>query len=220
MNATQFLTYQKFIDKSLAYELKEILATHKIESVYEDASTHFDHSFANNQSNNEYLIKIKSADFERADKILAALSANDQHTVDPEHYLFDFTDDELRDVLLKSDEWSKYDYILAQKILQERGHIIDKGTIDNLKMQRIEELSKPEKSQISSIIAGYIFALLGGLIAIFIGWHLFSHQKTLPNGVRTYGYSEYDRKHGKIIAIIGTLSAIVWITFRFIDTYY
>lgn len=218
MNDTQFLTYQKFSDKSLANELIETLIKHNIECVFEDASPHFDHTFANNQTNNEYLVKLKSSDFEKADKVLIALSAKDLTAVDQDHYLFDFTDEELKDVLLKNDEWSKYDYLLAQKILQERGHKIDTTTIKALKEKRIEELALPDKNQKLSVIAGYMFAIFGGIIAIFIGWHLFSHKKTLPNGEQVYRYSEQDRRQGRIILILGTFSAIIWTAFRLIKS--
>src|SRR5690606_22574962 len=140
----------------------------------------------------------------------------DLNAVDQDHYLFDFTEEELRDILLKSDEWSKYDYLLAQKILRDRGHKIDTETINVLKEKRIEDLAKPDKNKKLSILAGYVFAIFGGLIAIFIGWHLFSHKKTLPNGGQVYSYSEQDRKQGRIILILGTVSAIIWTAFRLI----
>jgi len=216
MNDTQFLTYQKFSDKTLADELMATLTTNNIEFLFEDATPHFDHTFANNQTNNEYLVKLKSSDFEKVDNILTTLSSKDLNAVDQDHYLFDFTEEELRDILLKSDEWSKYDYLLARKILRDRGHKIDTETINVLKEKRIEELAKPDKNQKRSILAGYVFAIFGGLIAIFIGWHLFSHKKTLPNGGQVYSYSEQDRKQGIIILILGTVSAIIWTAFRLI----
>ncbi|MGY3055760.1 hypothetical protein ACVWYG_003986 [Pedobacter sp. UYEF25] len=218
MNDTQFLTYQKFNDKLLANELAQTLTANNVEFVFEDSSPHFDPSFANNETSKEYLIKLQKPDFEKADEVLMNLSAKDIDAVSPDHYLFNFTDDELKDLLLKSDEWSKYDYLLAQKILDNRGYKIDEKAINKIKEQRIEELSKAEKSQKNSIIAGYIFAVLGGLIAVFIGWDLFSHKKTLPNGERVYSYSEHDRKQGKIITVIGVLFVIIWTIFRLINS--
>lgn len=104
--------------------------------------------------------------------------------------------------------------MLAQKLLKDRGHNIDQATIAALKQQRIEELAKPDTNQTLSVLAGYVFSIFGGIISIFIGWHLYSHKKTLPNGERAYGYSDNDRKHGKIILILGTLSAVIWTIFK------
>lgn len=214
MNDTPFLTFQKFSDKALALELIAVLKSNNLDCVFEDATPHFDHTFANNQTNNEYLVKLKSSDFEIADKILTEMSSENLDAVEPNHYLFDFSDDELRDLLRKSDEWSRYDYLLAQKILTERGFQIDEKAVGEFKKQRIDDLARPEKSQRLSIIAGYVFAVFGGVIAIFIGWHLFSNQKTLPNGERVHSYIAADRKQGKVLVVIGTLSAIAWTAFR------
>ncbi|MDB5013033.1 MAG: hypothetical protein JWQ25_1235, partial [Daejeonella sp.] len=80
----------------------------------------------------------------------------------------------------------------------------------------IEELAKPEDSQKTWIIAGYIFSFLGGLLGIFIVWHLVSHKKTLPNGDSVYGYSVEDRKHGNRILIWGIIIFVISTTIRII----
>ena len=81
----------------------------------------------------------------------------------------EFTDEELYDVLLKSDEWNKFDYTLAQKLLSDRGKSIDEELLNSLKKQRLEDLAKPDEGQKPWIIAGYFLALLGGFIGLIIG---------------------------------------------------
>lgn len=216
MTNRQFLTYQKFYNKSQATDLVELLTTNQVEFFFEDASTNFDPSFANNEISKEYIVKVQKEDFEKVDKILTDLYAKEIDSVDAAYYLFDFTNDELTDLLIKSDEWSKYDYLLAQKILEKRGIEINDDLLNTFKKQRIEDLTKPDKTQKTSIIMGYIFALLGGLIGGFIGWHLLCHKKTLPNGDRVYGYSVSDRKQGKRILILGIFFFLLWTSLRFI----
>lgn len=86
-----------------------------------------------------------------------------------------FSNEELFEILEKSDEWSKFDYVLAQKLLKERGQDINENMLESLKRQRIRELAKPEENQKGWINAGYIFAVLGGLLGILFGWHLNTH---------------------------------------------
>ena len=112
---------------------------------------------------------------------------------------------ELYDILLKSDEWNKFDYSLAQKILRDRGKNIDKELLDSLKKQRLEDLAKPDENQKPWIIAGYVFALLGGFLGLIIGYFLWTSKKTLPNGQKVYSYSSNDRKHGKYIFYIALI---------------
>jgi len=81
--------------------------------------------------------------------------------------------------------------------------------MDNSQQDTIEELKKPEPSQKNVIIAGYVFALLGGLIGVFIGQYLAGYRKTLPNGEVVLAHSESVRKQGKYIMTIGTIMLIV-----------
>ena len=150
--------------------------------------------------------------------MLQQISLSQIDSVDKDYYLFNFTDLELMEVITKRDEWGHLDFILAQKILKERGKEIKPEVVELLKKQRLEELAKPEENQKAWIYAGYITAVLGGFLGIFIGWHLSTYKKTLPNGDRVYGHSQSDRKHGNRILIIGVICFFVGLTYRISTT--
>ena len=85
--------------------------------------------------------------------------------------------------------------------------------------QRLEERAQPAENQKQWIIAGYIFACLGGLLGIIIGYYLWTSKKTLPNGQKVPSYTESDRKHGKYIFYIGLIvapTALIIKTARFL----
>jgi hypothetical protein len=133
--------------------------------------------------------------------------------VSPDHYLFQFTDQELYDVLGKPDEWNELDYKLSAKILKDRGKEVDEQTIKKLKQDRINALATPERGGDLWIAIGYVSALCGGFLGIFIGWHLSSFKKTLPDGRRVKAYTPSARQHGSIILFIGLVVLISWISF-------
>ncbi|MFD0749851.1 hypothetical protein ACFQZS_06835 [Mucilaginibacter calamicampi] len=81
--------------------------------------------------------------------------------------------------------------------------------MENIQQDRVEDLKAPEASQKNIIILGYIFALLGGLIGVFIGQYLAGYRKTLPNGEVVLAHSENDRKQGKYIMTLGTVMLLV-----------
>jgi hypothetical protein len=88
-----------------------------------------------------------------------------------------------------------------------------------MKKERLEMLAKPEPSQAKFIWAGYIFAVLGGLLGIAIGWGIYFSQKRLPNGSVVYSYSEEDRKHGKRIITIGFVMMFLLILIKILTQY-
>ncbi|MEM9833348.1 MAG: hypothetical protein AAF944_22135 [Bacteroidota bacterium] len=210
----KFLTFRRFNQEESPNGLIKVLEANDISYIVEDSSPSFDVTFSGSTFDKEVHIKIKPVDFEIAEKLLLA---DVQATIDqlpPDYYLLNFTNEELIEVLMKPDKWSATDYKLSQEILKERGKVIDDELINTLKKKRNEELSEPEKSQRAWIYAGYLFSLLGGILGIFIGWHLMTFKKTLPNGHRVYGYVNSDRKHGKVILILGFVFTILWLIVR------
>lgn len=210
MEDSKFITFQKFNFKEDAVELASFLRESEIEYRIEDTSSGLDGNFGNTDLTKDYLIKLLQRDFEKADDLLLQLSSNLVETADSSHYLFDFSNEELKEIIVKKDEWSHFDYLLAQRILEERGEEINPEQIEFYRKQRIEDLSKPEEHQATWIFIGYFFAFLGGFLGIFIGWYLRTHRKTLPNGDRVFNYSQSDRKNGGRILFIGIASLILW----------
>ncbi|WP_010516976.1 hypothetical protein [Croceivirga radicis] len=194
--------FKKFTSEAQAIELKELLEENGIKSVLADNIPPVDVTFSGNTLEHQYEIRIKQSDFKKAEKFLEKQAENLIDEVDKDYYLFEFSDEELYDILLKSDEWNEFDYTLAQKILTQRGKSVDKDLLNSLKKQRLEQLAKPEESQKAWIMADYIFAVLGGLLGILIGYFLWTAKKTLPNGQKVFSYSDKDRKQGKVIFII------------------
>ncbi|MFV8353208.1 hypothetical protein [Flavobacterium sp. XS2P14] len=210
----EFIIFQKFNTESLAIDFGLLLNENKIENLLENISIKFDPILSNNEFGKEYCVKIKKIDFERTNVVLSEKTKAEINEIQDDYYLFSFSDEELIDVIEKSDEWNKFDVELAHKLLKERGNEITDEQINEIKKQRIVELSKPEEGQNIYIIIGYICAFLGGFLGVFIGWHLLTYKKTLPNGNRIYAYSENYRKQGNRILILGGIFIVIWILYR------
>ncbi|MES2239588.1 MAG: hypothetical protein V4497_04945 [Bacteroidota bacterium] len=212
-----YSVFRKYPTIHQAKELEDLLNQNNINTQLTDNVAPVDASFSGSTLQNDYEIKIQFEDFEKAELILEKEAENLIDQVDSNHYLFDFTDDELYEILLKADEWSEFDYKLAQKILTKRGKSIDADLLKALKKQRIESLSKPEENQKPWIIAGYIFAIFGGFLGIIIGYSLWTSKKSLPNGQNINSYTEQDRAHGKIIFYIGLIILPFYILLKIIN---
>nr|WP_294949926.1 hypothetical protein [uncultured Mucilaginibacter sp.] len=210
----ELITYQKFNDPGLADELATLLQQNDIIYKIEEQSFSFNPTFYADETAKDYAVKISADDFGRVNELLQAESAEEIKEVDEEHYLFKFTNEELRDLIAKRDEWSAFDYQLAIKILNERGISMDEQAIAELNEQRLEELKQTEPPQTTWIILGYIMAALGGVLGTLVGWHLFNYKKTLPNGEKVYGYSEADQKQGRIIFYLSFVGIALAIYFR------
>jgi hypothetical protein len=206
----EFVIFQKFNNHNSALEFGKLLNKNGIQFIIENISVNFDPILPNNEFGIEYCIKLQKSQFEIANVIVKNQVLKDLVEIDKDYYLLEFSNEELLDVIEKSDEWNKFDVELSKKLLNDRGIEIGEKELNEIKKKRITELSKPEKSQEIYVVLGYILAFFSGFIGLFIGWHLMTFKKTLPNGDRIYSYSKLDRNHGNRILIIGIISIIIW----------
>ncbi|MEZ4828714.1 MAG: hypothetical protein R3C61_20880 [Bacteroidia bacterium] len=211
--------FKKYPTLEQAIELRDLLKENGIESLLADNIPSFDVTFSPNILKNEFEVRIRQTEFKKAEEILEKNAENFVDQIDNDYYLFGFTDEELYEILLKSDEWNVFDYTLAQKILKQRGKAIDKELLTSLKTERIKDLAKPEENQRSWIVAGYIFSILGGFLGLLIGYLLWTSKKTLPNGQKVYSYTVNDRKHGKYIFYTGLIIGSAALFLRLIEQF-
>ncbi|HWA34180.1 MAG TPA: hypothetical protein VG737_08630 [Cyclobacteriaceae bacterium] len=210
----EFVTYKSFFEQEHAEALGQVLTDNNIPFQIAEDKDHLDSIYGDKKFNNKILLRIRPQDFARADEVILKVTDIDVTTVDQDHYLFSFSDDELFEILSKPDEWSAIDFQLAQKILKQRGKEIDKTGVDILRKQRINQLEQPEPSQKSWVTQGYIASLAGGVIGVFIGWHILTAKKILPDGRSVYTYRDEDRKHGPILMIFGTIMFLIAMAIR------
>lgn len=212
MTTEEFVTFQSFPDRISASDFISLLEENHIEYVLDEFFNVHNPLFSTDkEAIKEFHVQLKKHDFPVVEKILLNINRAELESIDSDYYLLEFTDKELLDVIEKSYEWSTFDYLLALKLLQERGVYIDIEKVSKIKEERLEELAQPAKDQEGWIYVGYASALLGGIVGIIIGINLVTSKKTLPNGDRIYSYSEKNRNHGVVITIIGIVMFTIMI---------
>jgi hypothetical protein len=214
----EFITYQKFNDVALANELAELLENHNVKYFLEEESQSFDPTFSYANSR-EYVVKVQPSDFEQVNVLLKNTANDTLGEVESDYYLLSFNNNELMEILAKADEWNAFDVQLARKLLAERGHAISDKEIANLEEDRIAALKTTEPSQGWWIFVGYVFAAAAGVLGFFIGWHLWTYKKTLPNGEMIYSYSEKDRKQGMIIFYLSFIGLAIAFGYKMLPAF-
>lgn len=208
----EFVTYRHLNSQESAEEIVELFNKNSIETRLEKSRP--SRITAKNFLEN-FVLKIRPSDFEKANALLLARIKEAFEHAGEDYYLYEFTDDELTDILLKRDEWAEFDFLMAQHLLKQRGKEITEEQLQQLYNQRIAELSTPKKAKPLLIIAGYLFVLLGGFIAIGIGYRLFAGKRILPNGDHVHEYTKVDREHGYVIFFGGFIVALIGLYLRF-----
>lgn len=213
----EFQPYQTFLTPEAAQPLLALLREHDVP--YETALERpvFDVKMAFNPTDVHSVVRLRPADFavarqleDQADEAFAA-------HISPDHYLFGFRDDELREILVKPAEWSRLDVVLAAQLLRQRGHDPSPAALAQWQRTQPAALSQPEKPPKTLVVIGYVMAALGGLGGIVVGLSLLYSRKQLPDGRSVPHYTEADRAHGFQILLLSFAAILAAFVLRLLD---
>ena len=200
----EYVAFQSFYSEEEASVLSELFSQAGIDNMIVKGKPIVDELIVGQDMGNKIFLKIKSSDFNKANKILETQITNNISQIDSDHYLYSFSNEELFEIISKPDEWSKQDFLLAKRILHERGVSLSEKDVSDMTWKRIVEIGKPEKGSLFWIAIGYILSL-GGLFGFFFGLAYLNAKKILPDGSRVYVYDESTRNHGRNILVISCI---------------
>ena len=200
-----FQTFQKFNDPQLADTMCELLRSQGVDCKVVNETSKFDVTFANNKFEPTIYLKVRSDEFVRAHASLEAYYQQQLDTLEPDYYLFSFSDDELLEIIQRPDEWGDLDHALAKRLLADHGKPVTAQQEATFQRQRLEVLSRPETTHPYWIFLGYVAAIAGGFVGFFIGYTFAFLKKILPDGSRVFIYSPRERRHGRRILIISAI---------------
>jgi hypothetical protein len=216
---SRFATYEKFFNPEQAEPVLAILKEHNITYEFLKIGKTVDAVIAGETLNYDYELKIASSQFELVNQLLLEKIKINMDDVDPDYYLFSFSDAELVEILKKPDEWGRQDYIIARQLLQSRDVHYSDEELTNLKKERLQVLARPEKEGRAWIYAGYFFSAFGGFFGVIIGLALWQTTKVLPNGDKVYTYDQKTRNNGRLIVFISLIVFALSITLRLTRAY-
>ena len=205
----EFVLFQSFFGEDEAADTIQQFRENGIDYRLDRSKELLDRAFIGENLEKKFFLKIRSSDFIKANQVLDARILQNITALEKDYYLFSFTNDELIEILRKPDEWSRQDFLIARKILDERGEHISEDVINDLKSKRINELGREENEPVLSITAGYILALLVSIVGLFFGLAFLTAKKNIPNGKKVFAYSRNTRKHGRNIVIISAVSLFI-----------
>lgn len=209
-----FVVFQSFSDAGLAATIASRLQEQGVPFELEDTSSPIDPLIIGSDMNADIRLKLRPEDFGKGQDVLDAFYAPQLASVEPDYYLFDFDDKELEEIVRNPYEWGRFDYLLAQKLLKERGHEVVPEELEDYKELQLQELARPERVHRSWIWLGYLMAVCFSPLGIFYGGTLTTFKKTLHDGRRIYAYDDSVRTHGRRILLISASLTTLWLLIK------
>ena len=153
-------------------------------------------------------VYVKHNDLEKAIQVLEDFELSELVEVPKDHYLNEFTVNELLDVVKNYDEWNSIDVAWARLLLKERGAEISDDSLEKMKNKRLNELAEPEKLSLGEWNSVYRNTLILGVPGILYTWMIWFSKKKLPNGQEVWHYHEEDRSRARLVFIVSCIITI------------
>ncbi|MBN4070896.1 hypothetical protein JYT72_00170 [Crocinitomix catalasitica] len=208
-----FTIFRSFQNMDQAHSLIELLKDHSIKYHLIENRYTVDITFVGS-SPSEIQLLIHKESFSQVNHVLEKEAENSIDKLPDDYYLFAFSDMELVEILEKPDEWSVFDFVLAKKLLRDRGQEVNLEKITELNQKRMEELETGRIAGGAYLFFGYLFAFAGGLFGIAMGYFLYKQKTNLPDGRKSWTYHEASRAHGKNMFFIGIVLFIIFVLYR------
>ena len=212
---SEFKTFMSLTDSVIVDEMIQLLEAHKIAYKLQDTSKDFDVSFAHNEAKNSFLIMLNPNDFDKASLLLEENVKLEMNTINSQHPFFNFTTEELKDVVKNYDEWYPADVKLARQLLEKENIVVEDSEIKGQQNKKMIVAQTPEKSSLLTLAMGYTFCLMGGLAGIGIAIFLMIGKRTMPDGTKNYIYSKSDRAHGFYMLVAGAF-IFLFFTYKYL----
>lgn len=129
------------------------------------------------------------------------------------------TDNELTDIYIEYFKYQKEFVDLVEVELRKRNLPLDSIIELRKKNEKIidETLTQGEQGSPVWITIGFFLSLLGGILAIFLGYSYAYSKKKNSNGESFYVYNESTRKYGRIMFILGLFMLVLGLFFNIFD---
>lgn len=213
MPEAELITVKEFQDRELLGDYVDLFEKAEIPFSVEDSKPRFDASFANDESRRYYRINVAPVNLGSALELCERMDQKIMAELPEDYYLFQFSDEELREILVRSFEWNSLDVMLAKKLLTERGVPFSEDQIAAERQEITDELDAPEKEDTLIVVCGYIFCVLGGLLGLMIALMILNSKKTTHDGYRVPRYNTATRGHARNMLLIFIVAIILVLFF-------
>ena len=201
---SEFLTYTKFYSREEAQEFIDILQNSGIDFKIDHERDLLDKIYTGESVDPMISLKIPENRFEDINAILLSRAHTQLTDIDPNYYLFSFSDQELIDVLNGRNECNHFDQALAHKLLSDR-----KVKIPNENKIALDaESYSPLHLGSILLISQYLLTLLLPYVGVIVGLATLFAYKTLKSGEKAKMYDEATRQNAKVMLGLGIIRTL------------
>ncbi len=217
--SNSFETYQTYMSLEQAMEVVELLKEARIPYSLEKPVQLVDSVFTGAMLLPAAVLRIPGNYFNQLNELLENNASDNiaSGVYDASHYLYDFNDQELIDVITQVEEWHPNDIILAKIILKNRGIELTDKDISSRRKKHLTELRQPKKGKPSLMIITFVACFIGAFMFTWLilalsfgmGYYYWKDTTIDPEGKKFFTFDAETRNIGISIMVLSVLGLVL-----------
>lgn len=215
-----FAYYKSFFQKEDALPYAELLKEKDVPFRLEGTDVLITEAIVGTPSFPRIILRILPEDFKKVNRIIELEIKKNVKNFD-DHYLNDYTDRELLNILKEPDKSSIEDFIITQILLKSRGIPIDASALEGMKQERLEILKQGKDENSFSLATYFVLLILGAVFfsplamiaAIGMGWYYWKDKSVDLDGNSYFTFNSKTRNFGAFILFFGAFIVVTSIFF-------
>lgn len=205
---SEFLTYSKFYTNEEAEAFAALLQKNGIPFDAEREGATLDVLYLGEDTDPRYLVKVRQQDFRKVNELMKHEMERQVEYVRSDYYLYQFTNEELAEVVRRPDEWNYFDQALAKKLLSQRNVALEAIPVGAVFSE--EDLHQPSKLEGVWLVLAYLGAVLFPFAGVPLGAVLFRSKRTLRDGTKVPLFDVVSMNHGWVLLAIGVVRSTLF----------
>lgn len=222
LNHSGLVFYRGFHNQEEAIFIKELMEQEDIVHSFESSGTVIDSVIIGNGLVPNIVLKVRQSDVKRLNNAIAKQYQDLDYSEVDDHYLTQFTSEELEEILENQDEWTVEDVETSKLILRHRGITVDEAAINALRKEKFNEIRAGKKGNelwmffyACSIVFGSFISLILPVGGLGMSYYYAYGKDNDPDGAQYYNFDAPTRSIGKFMFYGGIVILIVEILFMF-----
>ncbi|WP_127132557.1 hypothetical protein [Pseudoflavitalea rhizosphaerae] len=210
---SSFLTWSKFYTKEEAEEFAALLDANNIVFDAERLRAPLDNIYLGEDSEPKYVVKVRQQDFGKVESLVNKEMEKQIDDLPSDYYLFQFSDEELLEVLQMPEDWNHLDQTLAKRLLQQRNVKTDGLAV--LSVFNKEEIDGKERISTNTLVITYLLAIIFAIVGMLMGALMITAKRTMKDGSKMPLYDNWTVNQGWIVFNIGLVRTLIFLFFVF-----
>lgn len=205
---------REFRDEESLNDTKQLFDGASIPYAVFDSDARFDVTFAYDKSHRTLKLYVPDHFAEKARAICDAEDQAIMERLPKDYYLFNFSNEELKSLIIRPFDWSPLDVSLAKALLKERGENPESEELIQQTESAKTAFDSPEKMSGWTLFWGYFFSVLGGWIGIFFVVYILTSKKTSHEGIKMARFDAASKKQAYYMIFIILLVNAIGLVYR------